>query len=89
VPKAPSRFATLVATIFRILVLTVLFAALGMGVGLFCGILGTVVLGAIKDTQPDMAVAYRSIALPVAALFAAVAFVYNVVNTIRRAVRHA
>jgi hypothetical protein len=72
----------------RILLLTLIFAALGMGLGLFFGILGAVLYGAVRHTHVDMAMAYRAVAIPFAITFGSCAFLYNAVLSIRRAARH-
>jgi hypothetical protein len=87
VSKAPSRAARFFTAIFRILVLTVLFAAAGMGLGLFFGIIGTALYAAVKHSQVDMANAYRDIAFPLAVTSGLCAFVYNSMTTLKRAMR--
>jgi hypothetical protein len=87
VPKAPSRVGRFFMAIFRILILTLAFAAFGMGLGLFFGILGTILYGAIKHMHVDMAIAYRDVAIPLAVISALGAFVYNTMTTLRRAMR--
>src|SRR3954469_6765174 len=86
-PKAPSRLGRFFAATFRILILTALFAAIGMGFGLFFGILGTILYGAVKHMHVDMAMAYRDVAIPLAGISALGAFVYNTMTTLRRAMR--
>ena len=63
---------------FRVLFLTVLWAGLGMGVGLFCGILGVLAVGALRHQAPDMSMAYRYVSIPVAICSGSCAFVWNV-----------
>ncbi len=89
VSKTPSGFWLVLTAIFRILILTLFFAILGMALGLFVGILTTALYAAIRHTHVDMALAYRMVAIPSAVLFATCAFLFNVINTVRRAVRHA
>ncbi len=43
------------------LLLTVLWTGLGMGVGLFCGIVGLVSWSAITRRTPEMDLAYRNV----------------------------
>jgi len=62
-----------------VLFATLLFTAGGMAVGLFCGIVGTVVYGMIKGVQIDMTNAYRHIAIPIAILAGSVALVGSAV----------
>ncbi len=51
---------------FRVVVLTVLWSGLGMGAGLFCGIMGVMIAGALMHRTPDMSMAYRYVSIPVA-----------------------
>ena len=85
--KAPSRAGRFFTALSRILILTALFAASGMGLGLFFGIVGTVLYGAVKHIPVDMALAYRDVAIPLAIISALGAFVYNTMATMRRAMR--
>jgi uncharacterized protein YacL len=85
--QAPSRAGRFFTAVIRILILTVLFAGAGMAIGLFLGILGTVLYGAIKHMQVDMAMAYRDVAIPLAVTSGLCAFVYNAMTTLRRAMR--
>lgn len=66
---------------FRLVLLTVLWTGLGMGVGLFCGILGTLILGAVRHVTPDMSLAYRHVSIPVAVCSGSGAFLWNLVRT--------
>ncbi len=75
---------TLMKTI-RLILLTVLWSGLGMGAGLFCGIIGLVIASALKHTTPDMTVAYRHISIPVAVLSGSCAFLWNLVRTLQAA----
>ncbi len=65
----------------RLVLLTVLWSGLGMGGGLFCGILGVVIASALKHTTPDMSLAYRNISIPVAIVSGSCAFLWNLVRT--------
>lgn len=87
VPKAPSLISRFFTAIFRILILTVFFAVVGMAFGLFFGIIGTILYGAVKHMHADMAMAYRDVAIPLAVISALCAFVYNTMATLRRAMR--
>ena len=71
---------------FRTVLLTILFAALGMGVGLLVGIIATVVLAAAHNVQPDMTNAYRHVAIPLALASGLCAFVWNVFRGVKDAV---
>ena len=72
---------------FRTLFATLLFTALGMGVGLLCGIVGTAILNAVRHGGVDMANAYRYVAIPVAITAGSCAFLYQVVTGIRTTLR--
>ena len=85
--KAPSGVARFLKALFRILILTVFFAAFGMGIGLFFGIIGTVLYAVITHIHVDMAMAYRDVAIPLALVSALGAFVYNTMTTLRRTMR--
>jgi hypothetical protein len=50
----------------RVLLLTFIGTLLVFAVSLLLGILGTVIAGVVRGTRPEMTVAYRHIALPVA-----------------------
>jgi hypothetical protein len=72
---------------FRILLLTLLWSGLGMGVGLFCGIFGLMLAGAILHRPPQMALAYRAISIPLAILAGSGALLWNLMRTIQAAAR--
>jgi len=74
VAKHPGTFSIVLASVARVLFATLLFTAGGMGGGLLLGILGTLAWGMIRGGQVDMRNAYLHVAIPVAALFGAVAF---------------
>ncbi len=83
----PSPFIRFLMTTSRIVVLTAMFAALGMGVGIFVGIFGTVILAMIRHTHADMANSYRHFAIPLAILCGTVAFGYQVSREVSLALR--
>jgi len=83
-PSKPSRVLT---SVVRVLFATLLFTAAGMGVGLFLGILGTVVYGTIKGGQIDMTNAYRHVAIPIAILTGSVALIGAIVLEVRARAR--
>lgn len=72
---------------FRVLLLGVLWAGLGMGVGLFCGIVGLVSWSAIARRTPEMDLAYRNVAIPVAICCGTAAFLWNLARTVQAAAR--
>jgi len=81
--KAPTVFKSVV----RVLFATLLFTAGGMAVGLFCGIVGTVIYGMIKGGQIDMTNAYRHVAIPIALVVGSVALVGSAVLELRSRTR--
>jgi hypothetical protein len=68
----------------RILLVTFLLTLLSFAVSLLLGILGLVIVGGLRGFHPNMAIAYRHIALPVAAVVAAVTLTSATVIEIRR-----
>lgn len=83
-PSKPSRIVT---SVLRVLFATVLFTAAGMAVGLFLGILGTIVYGMIKGGQIDMTNAYRHVAIPIAMLAGTAALIGATVLEVRARTR--
>jgi hypothetical protein len=68
----------------RVLLLTFLLTLLAFAASLLLGILGIVVVAALRGVHPNMPIAYRHIALPVAAIVAAVTLISASVIEIRR-----
>jgi hypothetical protein len=62
---------------FRTFFVTLIFTMFGMGIGLMTGILWYAIGGAIRGVHPDMALAYRNIAIYVAIGFGACALIYQ------------
>jgi len=83
----PSGAAVIVNSVIRVLFATLLFTAGGMAVGLFCGIVGTVIYGMIKGGQIDMANAYRHVAIPIALLAGSVALIGSAILEARARTR--
>ena len=52
-------------------------------VSLFVGILGTMIVSALRGIHPDMRIAYRQIALPMALVAGTIIFVLSLVMEIR------
>jgi len=86
VRPAPKWYVRFIMVSFRTVLLTILFGALGMGVGLLVGIIATVVLAAAHGVQPDMTNAYRHAAIPLALASGSCAFVWNVFRGVKDAV---
>jgi hypothetical protein len=83
--KQPSWLMWTVMKGCRLVLLTLLWAGLGMGAGLFCGIVGLVIASAMAHRTPDMTMAYREISIPVAMVSGSCAFVWNLGRTIQAA----
>ena len=83
----PSWYVRLIMVSFRTVLLTLLFAGLGMGVGLFVGIVGTIAVAAAHHVSPDMTHAYRYYAIPTGVVLGAGAFLWNVIGAVREAIK--
>jgi len=81
--KQRSKASLVFTSTARVLFTTLLFTAGGMGVGLFFGIVGTIVYGMIKGSNIDMTNAYKHVAIPVAATFGAGALLGALVMEVR------
>ena len=79
----PGWFVRCIMLGFRTLLLTLLFTAAGMAVGLFCGIIGTATLAATRGEHANMANAYWHVAIPTAVVAGSCTFLWNVVQSIR------
>jgi len=82
-PAQRTRISIVFTSAMRVLFSTLLFAAAGMGAGLFLGILGTVLYGLTKGSSVDMSNAYKHVAIPVAAIAGSVALVGSLVLEVR------
>lgn len=82
-PAQRTRISILFTSTMRVLFSTLLFAALGMGAGLFLGILGTVGYGLIRGSSVDMSNAYKHVAIPLAAIAGTVALIGSAVLEVR------
>lgn len=80
VPSAPLRWFLV---LLRVLLVTFLLALLSFAVCLFLGILGLVVIAAVRGAQPNLTIAYREIAFPAAILAGAAALVAAIVMEVR------
>jgi len=67
----------------RVMLLTFLLTLLAFAVGLLVGILGIVVRATLRGLHPNMTVAYRHVALPLAVAAGAVALIVVTVLEIR------
>ena len=73
--------------VLRVVLVTIVFTLLAFAIGLFCGILTSVLYGAIRHIHPDLTWAYKFVAAPLGAIALVVTFFIMLVNEIRRARR--
>jgi surface polysaccharide O-acyltransferase-like enzyme len=78
-PRAPRWYGIPV----RVLLATFIGTLTCFAVSLFIGILGTMIVSALRRIHPDMRIAYREIALPMALVAGTIIFVLSVVMEIR------
>ncbi len=78
-PRSPHWYAIPV----RVLLATLIGTLLCFAVTLLFAILGTVITARLRGIHPDMRIAYRYIALPVAAVAGSIIFVLSLVMEIR------
>ena len=67
----------------RVLLTTFIGTLICFAVSLLIGILGTMTVSALRGIHPDMRIAYRLIALPVALVAGTIIFVLSLVMEIR------
>jgi branched-subunit amino acid ABC-type transport system permease component len=67
----------------RVLLVTFVGTLLAFAVSMFLAIIGTVIVAALRGVHPDMTVAYRHVALPVAAVAGSLIFVLALVLEVR------
>jgi hypothetical protein len=79
----PSRAPRWYAIPVRVCLVTFITTLLCFAVTLLLAIFGTVVVGAIRGVHPDMRIAYRLIALPVALVAGSIIFGLAAVMEIR------
>ena len=68
----------------RVLLVTFLLTLLVFAISLLLGILGVVIAARLRGLHPNMSIAYRYIALPIAAIAAAIVLISSSVMEIRR-----
>jgi len=78
-PRAPRWYGIPV----RVFLATFIGTLICFAVSLLIGILGMVVVSALRRIHPDMRIAYRQIALPMALVAGAIIFVLSLVMEIR------
>jgi len=71
----------------RVVLMTIIFTLLAFAIGLFCGIITSVLYGAIRHIHPDMTWAYKFVAAPFGAIALLVTFFMMLINEIRHARR--
>ena len=79
----PSRAPRWYAIPVRICLVTFVATLLCFAVTLLLAIIGTVIVDAVRGVHPDMRIAYRMIALPVALVAGSIIFVLSTVMEIR------
>jgi len=67
----------------RVLLMTFIGTLLSFAVSLLVGIVGTVIVSALRGIQPNMTVAYRQIAVPAALIAGSIIFVLALATEIR------
>jgi len=82
-PKATYPSVCWLAIPLRILLLSFLLALLAFAVCLFLGIAGLLITAGVRGIHPNMAIAYREIALPAAVVAGALALVTTIVVEFR------
>lgn len=68
---------------FRILLITILFTLMAFVISLFLGIIGVVIWAEIRGIHPDMTMAYREIAPPIAIIVGSFVFISAIFVEIR------
>jgi hypothetical protein len=68
---------------FRVVLVTLIVTLLSFAISLFLGILGTVIGSRLRGVPPNMAMAYRHVAAPVAIVVGTIVFVSALVMEVR------
>jgi uncharacterized BrkB/YihY/UPF0761 family membrane protein len=79
----PSRPPRWYAIPVRVLLVTFIGTLISFAISLLLGIMGTVIISALRHVNPNMTVAYRVIALPVAVVAGSIIFVLALAMEIR------
>lgn len=82
-PKSASRSPRWYGIPLRVFIVTLVGTLLCFAVSLLFAILGTVTIAALRRHHPDMRIAYRMIALPVALVAGAMILIFSVVMEVR------
>ena len=67
----------------RVLAVTFIGTLMAFAVSLLLAIIGTVIVSLIRGTHPDMRIAYRLVALPMALVAGGIIFVFSLAIEIR------
>lgn len=67
----------------RVVLVTLICTLIAFAVSLLFGIVGTLIVAALRRVHPDMRVAYRLIAIPIALVAGCVIFVLSVTIEVR------
>jgi len=78
-----SRASVAFTAAVRVLFTALLFTGLGMGTGLFLGIVGTLIYGMTSGNKIDMTNAYKHVAIPVAILLGSAALIGSAALEVR------
>jgi hypothetical protein len=81
--QTPSRPPRWYAIPVRVGLMTFIGTLLTFAVSLLVAILGTVIVAAVRGVHPDMRIAYRHIALPIAVVAGTIVFVLALAMEIR------
>jgi hypothetical protein len=81
----PGWLAWTLVALIRITFLTVIWTGLGMGAGLLLGLLAAMLRAALTHSLGDVDLAYRLVAIPLAALCGTGALLWNLVGTAKAA----
>jgi hypothetical protein len=82
--SSPTTHAPLWYTIpVRVLLVTLIGTLLSFAVILLFAIFGTVIVASLKGVHPDMRIAYRHIALPIALVAGGIVFLFALMIEIR------
>lgn len=82
-PAGASRSPRWYGILVRVCLVTFIGALVCFAVSLLFAILGTVILAALRGVHPDMRIAYRVIALPMALVAGSIIFVLALTMEIR------
>jgi hypothetical protein len=82
--RKKSKLGIVFGIAVRVALVTFVFTLLAFAIGLFCGILTSVLYGAIRHIHPDMTWAYKFVAAPMGAISLVVTFFIMLINEIRR-----